>query len=275
MNISLIDETFNFHNSEHYKLTIQFIPDGFSFVILDTVRNKFVCLKHSDFKSKDELKDLLIQDELLKLNYQSSKAYVFSEKTTLIPEPFFSNQKLGQFIDLTMGDVDQGIINQSKAAFDTCLAYSMPNEIHGFIQDLNIQKTVPLSHSLLSAAFKNKLIKEKYTGVFLHLVKDFAQIVVVESGNLLFFNVFPYNTTEDLCYFVLYVFETFKLDKSAIDIIISGIVPKNDPKIKFLSGFFKKIDFALSEKQYIYSYRFNEVPQHFFSNLFLNINEDN
>ncbi len=271
--ISLIDETFNIHNSNHYKLTIQCIKDGFSYVVFDTIRKKFIVLKHFYFKNnqhqQEELPSVFEKEDILKAPFENIKVYVFTDRATIIPKAFSSKEKTEQFINFNFGENSSARFRQCLAPFDTILAFSLPVDICNLLDSIQCHTFFPHAVSVLNEAYKNKHLKENFTGLFIHIVSDFAQVVVVKSGNLLFFNIFPFKTSDDLCYFLLYLYESFDLDKEKDTISVSGIIQKNDEKIKALERFFKNINFSKVDSHFIYSYRFNEIPQHHFSNLFI------
>ena len=43
--LELFDETLDINSTENYELSIQVSPDGLSFCLLDSVRNKFVLFR--------------------------------------------------------------------------------------------------------------------------------------------------------------------------------------------------------------------------------------
>ena len=81
---SLTDETYNIHNSEHYKVSLQILPDSISYVVLDSVRKKYIILKHFPISEKenlfDELCKLFESEELFSVPLQSFRTFVFTEK---------------------------------------------------------------------------------------------------------------------------------------------------------------------------------------------------
>jgi len=87
--ISLIDETFNLLNSEHYKITLQILFDSFSFTIFDSVRKKHILLNHYQLENSenfnDVLKPLISDNEILKSNFGDFRIFVFTNNIVIIP----------------------------------------------------------------------------------------------------------------------------------------------------------------------------------------------
>ena len=68
--LELFDETLDINSTENYELSIQISPDGFSFCLLDIIRNKFVLIRafepveNKQFNSQ-KLNEILSQDDFL------------------------------------------------------------------------------------------------------------------------------------------------------------------------------------------------------------------
>ena len=266
--LSLIDETFNSLNSEHYKLTIQILPDGYSYTMLDSVRKKYVLLKHYQInKSENSLIDLISvinKDDLLKLKFDSSRAFVFTKEATIFPNSFLQKDKTSHYTNFNFGESKNSEDFVCKSSFDSNIAFSIPNSIKEVLSSLNCAIFYPHAITVLFEAQKDCLQKDNLSGVYLALLNNNAQIVVIKDSKLQLFNTFHFQTDEDLCYFIVYLFDLFQFDKENIPVIISGITQKNDTRIIKIEQFIKKIQYSKSSSQFIYSYRFNEIPQHHF-----------
>jgi hypothetical protein len=277
--ISLIDETFNSLNAEHYNVTIQILPESISFSVLDSVRKKHVLLKNIHIEDEklilQEISNLFESEELFKSKMGSLRAIVFTEKTTIAPAAFSSKENTTKLLAFNFGENMNQDFQSCKTPFEASLAYSIPNEIVEFLSNKNCTFIYPHALTLLTEAFKNSKLKENLQGVTLNLLNHFAQVAIVIEGKLMLFNIFPYKTIEDLSYFIVYLFDLFNLDKEKVILTVSGITEKNDSRITHIQQFIKEVQFSKTNSQYIYSYRFNEIPQHHFSNHFILPYEDN
>lgn len=277
--ISLIDETFNLLNSEHYKITLQILPDCISFTILDTIRKKYVLLNHYQLENpenfNDILKPIISNNEILKSNFEDFRIFVFSANVTIIPKVFSNSEKNQDYLKFNFGEenINNGFVCDS--AFDSMLSYNISQEINEAISTINRKVVFPHASSILKEAQIVCLQKEIFNGVFLSIMPQYIEVVVVKDSKLELFNIFHYQTDDDFCYYLVYLFDLFKFDKEKNPIVISGIIKKNDSRIVKAEEFFKKIQYSKASTQFIYSYRFNEVPQHHFSNLFIIPYEDN
>ena len=68
--LELFDETLDINSTENYELSVQVSPDGFSFCLLDTIRNKFVLIRafepeENKYFNTDKINELLSKDDFL------------------------------------------------------------------------------------------------------------------------------------------------------------------------------------------------------------------
>lgn len=277
--ISLIDETFNSLNSEHYLVTIQLLPDSISYVAFDSVRKKYVLLKYIPCNivenNFEELKSIVSNESFLKSKLEGIRAFVFSKDTTIIPDSFLQKDKISHFTSFNFGESDYSENMVCKSAFESNIVFSLPSQINEVFKSINCNSIYPLATTVLTEANKDSLQKDNMSGVYLNLLKNNVQVVVINYSKLQLFNIFNYQTDEDFCYYILYLFDLFQFDKDKVPVTISGITQKNDSRIVKLEQFIKKLQYSKSNSKFVYSYRFNEIPQHHFSNLFIMPYEDN
>jgi hypothetical protein len=90
--LELFDETLDINSTENYELSVQMSRDGFAFIILDTLRNKYVLLRSHDpdddkYISADRITELINKDDFLTKSFKTVNVIIPSYKSTLIPSP--------------------------------------------------------------------------------------------------------------------------------------------------------------------------------------------
>ncbi|MBI5538559.1 MAG: DUF3822 family protein [Bacteroidia bacterium] len=277
--ISLIDETFNSLNSEHYIVTVQLLPDSLSYVVFDSVRKKYVLLKYIPYNNLEnnygELKSIVENEPFLKSKLEGIRAFIFTKDATIIPDSFLQKDKISHFTSFNFGDSDYSENMVCKSSFESNIAFSLPSQINEVLRSINCNTVYPLATTVLTEAHKDCLQKDNLSGLYINLLKNHVQVVVIKDSKLQLFNIFNYQTDDDFCYYILYLFDLFQFDKEKVPVTISGITQKNDSRIVKLEQFLKKLQYSKSNSKFVYSYRFNEIPQHHFSNLFIMPYEDN
>ncbi|MFP4022989.1 MAG: DUF3822 family protein [Thiohalospira sp.] len=274
-NFAFVDETLDINLLQSYHLSIQAGLNGLSFCILDPVRNKFIVLEHYNFNPKQlfddyltELESYLDNHKLLTQSFKKVKLIWLTRKNALVPDQFFDQSKLKPLLELThnLDELDEIHFKPLKYN-DIVSTYIIPN----LIANLFIKKFPGIELYNQQIPFINHIIQEHHseqTKGFVNIQKDFFELVVANNGQIQLYNNFNINTATEMAYFILYALEQNKLDTQNIQIVLSGIIQKDSDQYKTLNKFIKTIKFDHRPDDFTYSYTFNKIPHHTFTNLF-------
>ncbi|MFO7923780.1 MAG: DUF3822 family protein [Bacteroidales bacterium] len=277
MDIVLIDETFDLNQTKNYHISIQVGLNGYSFSVLDPLRNKYILLKHFPFPKEmthslleEKVNEITGTDEFLTRDYKTVLFSYQTPKYTLIPGPLFNKKKLRSCFEFNhyLDDLDEIHYNSLKGT-DAYNVFVIPTELSSIVYKAfrNVifyhQATPLIEHSLISHGGKSS---QKVA--IANIYGKNADIVVVSGDNLLLCNTFPWKNEDDLVYFILYVYEQLKLNGEETPLYISGEMPKTSPAYDLLKSYIKKTIFEKRNDHFVYSYTFNDVDAHWFVNLF-------
>ncbi|MDP4184099.1 MAG: DUF3822 family protein [Bacteroidota bacterium] len=273
MNFEYIDESLDVNATNLYHLSIQVGQDGFSFCILDTIRNKFIVLKNLPYELKSstalarKVKEIHQEEYLLRFPYKSVSAIFCSKRATCIPSEFYD----AQYAEKTLL-FNHPFIQGEKTVNDTIpgawsyLIYSIPVNLEETLK--NLFPGIILHHHtfpFITNAFK--VAKDNETKVFINQNLDFIDLLVVRKGKMIMLNHFTVKSERDFLYFSLYVFEQLKLDTEKTEVILSGFIGKEKPIYLLLKKYIKHITIDAPDNRFLYSYTFNKTPLHYFKNL--------
>jgi hypothetical protein len=274
-NVAFVDETLDINLTQLYHLSIQSDLNGLSFCILDPVRNKYIVLEHYNFKPHllfddylNELENYVNNHTILNQSFKKVKLIWLSRKNALIPDQFFNKNKLKTIIELTHSLDDLDEIHYKPLKYnDIVSTFIVPNLIAAFF----IKKYPLITFYNQQIPFINHIIQKHHseqTKGFVNIQPDFFEFVIIKNGQIQFCNNFKYTTAAEMAYFILYALEQNKLDKQNTEIIINGMIQKNSEQYQTLKKFIKTIKFDSRPEYFTYSYTFNKIPQHIFTNLF-------
>ncbi len=274
-NFAFIDETLDINLTQSYFLSIQVNLDGLSFCILDPVREKYIAfsnikfqenLNHDDFY--DVLEDLIANHNLLKLSYKYTKIIWLSKKNTLIPNSYFQKEDLKKYFEFNQKLHDLDEIHYTELKYVQAYSiFTIPNTAANiFVKQYSKvsfynQQSPFIEYSLF------KYHSEAKT-VFANINHDFIDLCIIENGKLLLYNNFTYKSDNDIIYFILYVFDQFKLNTQQTELILSGNFDKNSKLQIKLNEFISHIKLNKPSEDFSYSYTFKKIPKHCFINLF-------
>jgi hypothetical protein len=274
--IKFIDKSFDLENINNYHLSLQVYLKGFSFCLLDRERNKFIALGNYYFDKittytilLNEIEEIFNNEELLKQNYQHVKLLFATPKYSYIPSPFFDSKQIENLFEFNHKKKhDDEIHSNYIFGNSSYTVYSVPRFIETFFKDkfpnLKIyHHSCPLIEEIL---LKEKLNTPK-PRVFLNILPDIFDFIIIEEGKLKLFNSFAYNSNTDFQYFVLNTFDQLSLSPIDIPVSIMGIIKRDDIKIENLKKFIRQINYYSKPTHFEYAYGFNDIPDHYFINL--------
>ncbi|HDR88599.1 MAG TPA: DUF3822 family protein [Bacteroidetes bacterium] len=274
--LNLLDETLDINQTPSYHLSIQVCPDGFSFAILDLVRNKYVALRHYDMdpgapenQYLNQLEKIIEEDEFLGKEYKSIALLMPAPRFTLVPAPLFQKENLRLYFEFNhpMEELDEMHANRLKNA-GAYLIYALPSElgntlIKHFQQAEFFHYGVPLIEHPLTAPGN----KGRDPQALLHLHHEHMEMVVHGDKKLTFYNAFRFSHPHDVLFFVMYVLEQLKLNPEKTELLISGKIDKTSGIYLLLKQYIKNVGFARPNELFTYSYTFQDSPSHLFVHL--------
>ncbi len=274
--LNLLDETLDLNQSPSYHLSIQVSPDGFSFVILDLVRNKYVALRHYDLEPGlppdrylDRIEEIIEKDDFLGTEFKSVYLLCPSARYTLVPAPLFRKDRLKLYFSFNhpMEELDELHYNSLRNA-NAYLIYALPGElgntlVRHFRQAAFFHPGVPMIEHLLTTPGN----KAREHTVSLHLERESLDLAVHGEKQLRFFNTFRHSHPHDVLFFLMYVMEQMKLDQEKTGLLLSGQIEKTSETYQLLKQYVREVRFSKPNEVYTYSYTFQEVPSHLFVNL--------
>jgi hypothetical protein len=275
--LELFDETLDINSTENYELAIQMSPDGFSFCLLDTIRNKFVLIRafepeENRYYNSDKIKELISKDDFLLKHYKKVSIITPSPKFTIVPSVLFDPGKKDEYFSYNhSGDENSAVISNRLSVPDAFLIFSVSRSFTGLINEFYPgvhpwHQIKPLSDHITRS---HKGVSGNY--IHIHIERDYFNLIIYNNSVLKFCNAYNYRNISDILYFVLNVFK--KLDiKQEETVFLSGLTEKYDDLSSNFSIYVRNIKFAEPSGNFTFSYVFNDTDLHRYLNLFTVIN---
>jgi hypothetical protein len=263
-NLNLTDETFDVNQSSNYFLLMQSSLSGFSYSVIDSVRNKCILLKHFDtinsdwFGYRNFLNTVIEGDPNLKLSYKGVSHILVAKDFTVVPDTFISpgEDNLSLYFPGTDSQTNSFMATASKAskAVVVCPYPKVLAEL--------LQKYFPgarLTHLCLPLI--SNLINESartLRHVFYMIINDgFITIGVAHSSRLDFINTFKAQTFEDILYYLVTVLDKFKVTPDVAEVYVQNSTFTPDIMTKLQSNIGKVRNLKASQNM-VYSYIITE-----------------
>lgn len=272
--LDFVDETLDINLSNTYRLSIQASLNGFSFCILDPVRNKYVALKHLPLKDillekkLLKLEDYLAKEKLLQLSYKSCQMQYATNKVTLVPQSYFISEEIKNYFQYNhqLKELDELHFGHHSDT-SSYIIYAVPNLIANIIT----KKFEGVNFYSHAYTFLNDIMQhaDRVSHPLMHvnIHADFMDIAITNNKQLLFYNTFSYQHIEELVFYLLQSMKRFNLEPAKQEVWLSGFIRKRDNKEKEIRSYIPHVKYRKPGEDYTYSYTFASAPMHWFTNL--------
>lgn len=252
--IDLTDETFDPSRSKSYHLSLLVEGTNLSYAIFDTVSNKYVCLRTGA--------------EPPQLNFKSATCAVAHPKFTLVPDALFDDESKESLLGFNHPvEAGEKIHSDVLHSLDARNLFTISRDL-----ETKLRAQYPNIHFLHNAtAFIEGLLmsNKNRSGktVFANFHPTYFEIVILENGELLFGNAFEYKTSEEIAYYMLFVYEQLRLNPEEVELILSGEIEKTAKEHSLLYTYIRHVKFAGLPDSLQYSYKFDDIQAHRFFSL--------
>ena len=275
--LELFDETLDINSTDNYELAIQLSPDGLSFCLLDTIRNKFVLIRafepeENKYFNAEKIKELISKDDFLTKHYKKISIITPTPKFTLVPSPLFDPGKKDEYFTFNHIREEESLIISNKL-YDPDLfsIFSLSKPFRDLISDFypGVHPWHHIKPLFDHISHSRKTVNGNY--IHIHVEKEYFNLIIFNNNQLIFCNTYTFRNISDILYFVLNVFK--KLDiKQEETIFLSGLTEKYDDLSSNLSIYIRNLKFAEPTGKFTFSYVFNDSDLHRFLNLFSVVN---
>jgi len=273
-NFEVIDESFSPEAKAGYHLSILAGTDQLACSVLDIQANKFIAIQELQFENDDSFKstcDLLKQqgsDSFYSGEYSSVTAALVHPLSTLIPVPLFDPESSDNYLQFNHGKDVGTAAHDLIPETDAQNVYALPENIDAIIKRAfpNVQVCHFSTTLLESLLVQHKNSTEQQ--IFVHLLPTRLCVTVLNEGKLILYNTYPHKTKEDVVYYILFVMEQLKLNAEKIPLSLYGEIQKSSEVFKLLEKYVKDVQFGSRPKNINYSLKFQEIPGHYYYNLF-------
>jgi len=235
--------------TQYKNAIISISPDGFTFSVHSPDVKHILLFNHYKFnnlKLEDELLrkvGLIIQNEpLLKEKYMKVDVAFISQKSTLVPQEFFSKENLKKYFEFSQNLDEYDEIHFTHIPeIDAYSVFTLPNILSNEI--FSIQPDVTFhnqSASLIQSGIKKK--NKTSLSAVIGFNSDFFDLVIFQQNKLALYNSFQYANSTDLIYFFLYACQQLKIDHKDIVLTAFGEAINEKNLLKELKKYVKEIE---------------------------------
>ncbi|TNE61975.1 MAG: DUF3822 family protein [Bacteroidetes bacterium] len=210
---------------------------------------------------------VLAASGLLQLPFGQEHLAMFHRGVTLVPRRLFQHNALEDYFKLILQPGEYVFGYEEMPEFDANLVFATEKAQIRFLTDLFPKGRVRhLAVPLLRYVRSLSGISEHT--VFVNLRHQVAQVIVLERQNLLLYNTYPFSSPADLLYFVLLVYDQFRLSPKEVPLTVAGNILRDSELDRILYRFIREIRFATPPVQFHVSPEAQTLPLHCHLDLF-------
>jgi hypothetical protein len=103
--------------------------------------------------------------------------------------------------------------------------------------------------------------------VFLNIGDGCMELCIKENNELLFYNLFQFETNEDVLYYLLFTMEQFRQDPLQVKLAVAGERPPDDELLKSLKKYIRQVSFCVHDPSVQLNGDLKQLPQHYYFTL--------
>src|SRR5674476_1644245 len=206
--LELFDETLDINSTENYVLSVQMSPDGLSFCILDSIRNKYILIRSfvaedNKYFNTEKITELFSKDDFLTRHYKKVNFVLPSRKFTLVPAPLYDPGKKDEYFTFNhILEEDKVILADRTINPDAFIVFSVSKSLSELLK--SSYPSVPLHHHIKILLDYTSSSRKSLNGnyIHVHVERDFFNLIIYNNHILKFCNSFAYRNISDILYYV-------------------------------------------------------------------------
>lgn len=207
--------------------------------------------------------------DFFRLRFKSIRVILRNDRFTLLPQRLYKEGQEALYLEKSTN-----LNSSDKLVVEELVGTEMLNIFAVEESTWNTLKghfpVSKISHSAtpLILSFQKYLASKNEKRVLLEIGLDSFQIVFLDGSELLFANSFNYSSPEDFIYYVMMVFEQFRLKPENCPVFLAGIVEKDSDLYKILFRYIRHIQFVAFPSNLVLDKMLDTNKNHHYFNLF-------
>ena len=248
------------------KLSIQFSLDGFSFYISNShnIISKFTSFEFpkaikSPVLILKEIQEIFKNEKSLQQDFEFVNVIHQNNLSSLVPNQYFKDNDLNNYLKYSIKTITTDLIVYDDLNFIKAKNVYVPFvNINNFI----FQNFGEFEYKHHSSILLEKLISQSDNSLnfFVNISQSLFDIVVLKDSQILFYNIFEYQTKEDFIYYILFTLEQLELSSEETNISLTGNIDEHSELYKILYTYVRNVSF-FNSKNPIYKNQ-TEIDKH-------------
>ncbi|PKP17772.1 MAG: hypothetical protein CVU05_14900 [Bacteroidetes bacterium HGW-Bacteroidetes-21] len=269
---SFYDETYNPDSFDNYSLRFYLSDDFVAWCIIDLIRNKFVSFRYLTLPSQNwadklnYLNEILATEHLEKNKFRKCQVLYNTAASILIPASVEGTETNRDILEFTCKGLSlRDKIHSSQITDTISNIFAVPEDLTRFFEKLG---DYAIMHPYTPLIQQLKVIAGKGTAITTEMFSGGMLLAAMKNEDLVFCNSFRCEAPSDFAYHVAGVYKSLGFDLNEVPLHVTGITEVKDERITQITRFVRKVVMRSPSPELLFSYRFNEIPKHWFTLMF-------
>lgn len=274
------DPNFSIDDIAQYSLSLLVGKRDFQFCISDTRDHR--CLLVEDYVFEDRLSGNKLRDSLYKIieshtllmagYWKSIRLAIKNPKFTLVPSSLFSSDNLSQYLHMSaeINEDSDHFYYYKHAQSKVVSVFAAEKNLIERVRSIYPTRSVQVLHhgSALIEGIQSHSDFTNNRDMYIHLGRENFSIVVTENNKLLYYNRFPYQSSQDIVKYTMMVMQEMKLDQDSSKVLVWGNIKVKSEHFQQLYQYIRNISYGSKPSYLNFSYVFDELPDHQYFDLY-------
>ena len=253
---------FNKKNITENELSIQIFKDGFSFC--NHFSKKFIPFKEIDIQSNDVFKNFL--EENAYQDFDRVTTIFIDQPATFVPNKLYNEKNIELYLsqNISLNPLLQ-ISREITQDEEIVVLYESDKNREDTLR--HYFKNIDFSHFsvILYDLIQQVALTNEKTEMYINMQNNQFDLLVFNSGKLMFYNSFPHKNEEDFLYYLFAMAEQYSLDPDLYSIHFLGKYSRFNSYYEALKNYHKEIEYT--ELEALDSLDLDNHPAPYFFNL--------
>lgn len=247
------------------EITIQLSLDGFSYVIYNKPRRRYVHLERVSEQSpslKTAIKKIESAHSCEIAGFGRTVVLFDNCPNTFVPAAIFQNRAKGKYLDFL------GIGGDGRTAASDFLNVAEANNVFSITNDdaatlSEMQGDTQFHHAasvLVASLIKNNVRHSNEPVIHINMKSPQFDVIVTKGCNLFFHNVFNFKTKEDFLYFLLFTIDQLHLDAGTVPVYFLGLIEEKSQLVELASRYIRDIRFVRRDNDMTFTEEIEKTP---------------
>jgi hypothetical protein len=274
INQDIVEYSFSSKSTLSYELNLLVGADSVYYMVNDAQLNVLALKSFHNDRRKDRtqlttFKDAFFEDILLKEPYRVSKIVFTTPHFTFVPNKFYNESEHSTYFQNLTDFTEESVFEaDSLKNLDFKNVYAIEKSMLNFTQStFPLAKRFHVFSALIQGCQKLAEVRNGHQ-IFANIRDGFVQILFFDGKEMIFANAFPFQTPQDLIYYIMMVYEQFKLNPESTPLSISGNLTEDSDIFKYIYRYVRIVNFIKAPTYFRLGQEFTGIPQHFYFDLF-------